>query len=109
MRHYVVALFLFLKLTPPTATGTTSGVLIVGFASASAPSSGLSGLKLTVLILASSGRLSMSCSPAAVPHSSAISAEDFYRSFADKVAKIHAATADTDAPTFTRVRTGISL
>jgi len=37
------------------------------------------------------------------------SAENVCRSFADKVAKIHAATADADAPTFSRVRTGISL
>jgi len=43
------------------------------------------------------------------PHSSAISAEDFCRSFADKVAKIRATTADADAPTFFYVRTGISL
>ena len=33
------------------------------------------------------------------PHSSAISAEDFCRSFDDKVAKIRAATADGDTPT----------
>ena len=64
MRHYVVALFLFLKSTPPSPPGTTGGVLIVGFASAL--SSGLSGLKLTVLILASYGRLSMSSSAAAI-------------------------------------------
>jgi len=37
------------------------------------------------------------------------SAENVCRSFADKVAKIHAATTDTDASTFSRVRTGISL
>jgi len=43
------------------------------------------------------------------PHSSPISAEDFCRSFDDKVGKIRAATADADAPSFSRVRTGISL
>ena len=43
------------------------------------------------------------------PHSSAISAEDFCRSFADTVAKIRAATADADAPSYSSIRTGISL
>jgi len=38
-----------------------------------------------------------------------MSAEDFCRSFADKVAKIRAATADADASSFSHVRTGISL
>ena len=42
-------------------------------------------------------------------NSSSISAENFCRSFADKVAKIRAATADADASSFSRVRTGISL
>jgi len=42
-------------------------------------------------------------------HSSAISGEDFCRSFADKVAKMGAATADADAPSFSGVQTSISL
>jgi len=61
MHHYIVALFLFMKSMPPRPPCTTSGVLIVCIASASASSSGLSGLKLTVLILANSGGLWMSC------------------------------------------------
>jgi len=67
----------------------TSGVLIVGFASASAPSSGLSGLKLTVLILASSGRLPVSCSAAAV-----------LRSLIRSVLEISAARLLTRSPRF---------